>query len=43
MYQVVFGVESGLSTGHFPVGQWTFDFACKLFLFFLCFLVKGLG
>jgi hypothetical protein len=46
MYQVVFGVESGLSTRHFPVGQWTFDFPCKLFFsfFFFCvFFGEGAG
>jgi len=31
-FQFVFGVESGLYTVHFPLGQWTVDFACKLFL-----------
>jgi hypothetical protein len=30
-FQVVFVVESGLSTVQFPLGQWTFDFPCKLF------------
>jgi len=29
--QVVFGVENGLSTVHFPLGQGTVDFPCKLF------------
>jgi hypothetical protein len=30
----VFGVESGLFTVHFPLGQWTVDFACKPVFFF---------
>jgi hypothetical protein len=30
-FQVAFVVESGLSTVHFPLGQWAFDFPCKLF------------
>jgi hypothetical protein len=29
--QVVFGVESGLSPVHFPLDQWTIDFASKPF------------
>ncbi len=42
--QVVFGVESGLSTVHFPVGQWTANFQCELFSFsFFLFLVQGGG
>jgi hypothetical protein len=44
---VVFGVESGLSTVHLPVGQWTANFQCKLFslflFFFFFFLVQGEG
>jgi len=32
--QVVFGVESGLCIVHFPVGQWTPNFQCKLFSLF---------
>ncbi len=41
----MFGVESGLSTVHFPVGQWTIDFQCKLFFLFFCFFfgVQGEG
>jgi len=33
----VFRVESGLSTAHFPLGQWTVYFTCKLFCF--CFVL----
>jgi hypothetical protein len=28
-FQVVVGLESGLSSVHFPLGQWTVDFPCK--------------
>jgi hypothetical protein len=28
-FKIVFGVESGLSTVHFPLGQWTMNFPCK--------------
>jgi hypothetical protein len=30
-FQVVFGVESGLSPVHFPLDQWTVDFPSKPF------------
>ncbi len=29
-FQVVFGVESGLHTVHFPLGQWAVKFSCML-------------
>ncbi len=33
----MFGVESGLFTVHFPLGQWTVDLACKPFVFLFFF------
>jgi hypothetical protein len=35
------GVESGLSTVHFPLGQWTINFPCKLWGHFPCKLLRG--
>ncbi len=29
VFQVVFGVENGLSSVHFPLGEWTIDFTCS--------------
>ncbi len=37
-FQVVFGVENGLSIVHFPLGQWTVDIPCKLLFLFVCLL-----
>ncbi len=50
-FQVVFGVESGLSAVHFPLGHWIVDFSYKFFfqsicerilLVFMCFWGEGL-
>jgi hypothetical protein len=41
LFQVVFGVENGLSIVHFPLGQWTVDIPCKLLFLFVCLLGSG--
>ncbi len=43
MFHVVFGVESGVSTLHYPLGQLTFHASFYFILFYLGELGGGFG